>query len=259
MRRIAAARLRYCGLETMAADVMVIVSELLTNALLHSGTTEISLTIAVADDTLRIAVRDGMPGSASPRTAADEDESGRGLLLVNALAAERGGTWGTSDDGTTTWCTLPLTEGLPNMQPAAATAPVLREIRMDLPADPSASALARIQARTLLTMLGWPGNQHLALDVLHVLIDNAVHHALTPGKTDQHLGACLSVTEAHELLIDVTDPAPTFPDFDQAIAGELGRGLWDIVRQGACVTWFVPSDFDGKTVRAALRPGPVDL
>ncbi|MER5222879.1 ATP-binding protein [Streptomyces flaveus] len=108
MRRIAAARLRYCGLEAMTGEVMSIVSELLTNALLHSGTTEISLSISVKDGTLRIAVRDGMPGSAEPKAADDNAESGRGLMLVEAMVRESGGTWGTSDAGDTTWCCLPV-------------------------------------------------------------------------------------------------------------------------------------------------------
>ncbi|MEH0576819.1 MULTISPECIES: ATP-binding protein [Streptomyces] len=108
MRRIAAARLRYCGLESMTDDVMLIVSELLTNALLHSGTTEISLSIAVDGGSLRIAVYDGMEGSAMSRPADDNAESGRGLALVEALARENGGEWGTSDAGATTWCCLAL-------------------------------------------------------------------------------------------------------------------------------------------------------
>ncbi|MDG9717037.1 ATP-binding protein [Streptomyces sp. DH24] len=106
MRRIAAARLRYCGLGAMADDVTLIVSELLTNALIHSGATEVSLRITVDGDTLRIAVRDGMPGRAQPGTADAEAESGRGLTLVDALARENGGAWGTSDAGAETWCSL---------------------------------------------------------------------------------------------------------------------------------------------------------
>ena len=109
-------------------------------------------------------------------------------------------------------------------------------------------------------MLSWPGNQHLAIDVLHVLIDNAVQHALSAERIGQTFGARLSVTEAHELLVDVTDPVPEFPDFEKALAGELGCGLWEIARQGAALSWFVVgTDFDAKTVRAVLRPGPVDL
>ncbi|WP_411092762.1 ATP-binding protein [Streptomyces sp. 049-1] len=110
MRRIAAARVRYYGLEAMTDDVMLIVSELLTNALQHSGTTEIRLVITVADGALRVRVRvrDGMPAPATPRRPGPAAESGRGLLLVDAVAKENGGAWGTSEAGAETWCCLPL-------------------------------------------------------------------------------------------------------------------------------------------------------
>ncbi|MFJ8143091.1 ATP-binding protein [Streptomyces sp. NPDC096013] len=106
MRRIAAARLRYCGLEALHDDVMLILSELLTNALLHSGTAQISLDITVENQSLRIAVGDGMPGCAEVKSADDDAESGRGLALVKNLVQENGGDWGTSDAGATTWCRL---------------------------------------------------------------------------------------------------------------------------------------------------------
>ncbi|MGC9500543.1 ATP-binding protein [Streptomyces sp. WG7] len=109
MRRIAAARLRYCGLQAMTNDVVVIVSELLTNALLHSGASEIRLTVTTANDSLRIAVHDGVPGQATPKAVNhNTDVSGRGLVLVDALARESGGEWGTSDAGAETWCRLPV-------------------------------------------------------------------------------------------------------------------------------------------------------
>lgn len=108
LRRIAAARLRYCGLEALLGDVMVIVSELLTNALLHSGTKEIDLNIVVRDRCLRITVTDGMPGGAVLKNADEDAESGRGLFLVEALVTQSGGTWGTSEDGAQTWCSLPV-------------------------------------------------------------------------------------------------------------------------------------------------------
>ncbi|MER5918471.1 hypothetical protein ABT124_51780 [Streptomyces sp. NPDC001982] len=37
-----------------------------------------------------------------------ESETGRGLLLVEALVAELGGTWGFTEDGTCAWCCLAL-------------------------------------------------------------------------------------------------------------------------------------------------------
>ncbi|MFE1856270.1 ATP-binding protein [Streptomyces sp. NPDC059489] len=113
MRRIAAARLRYCGLEALIGDLMIIVSELLTNAVLHSGSQEISLSLALRDGFLRVTVTDGMPGAATQKHVGEKAESGRGLMLVKALAEENGGSWGTADDGAQTWCTLavPAEEG----------------------------------------------------------------------------------------------------------------------------------------------------
>ncbi|MEQ6027983.1 ATP-binding protein [Streptomyces salinarius] len=106
LRRIAAARLKYRGLDALVGDVLLITSELLTNALLHSGTTEITLNLAVRDGCLRITVVDGMPGRAERRNADDEAETGRGLSLVEVLSEQNGGTWGTSQDGAATWCSL---------------------------------------------------------------------------------------------------------------------------------------------------------
>ncbi|MFE5753794.1 ATP-binding protein [Streptomyces massasporeus] len=109
MRRIAAARLRYCGLESMVDDVVLIVSELLTNALLHTSTTEITLNLEICDGYLRVTVVDGEPGCAEPKLDDDPDaESGRGLILVQHLVEERGGEWGASKGGAETWCTLAL-------------------------------------------------------------------------------------------------------------------------------------------------------
>jgi signal transduction histidine kinase len=106
MRRIAAARLRYWGITALIDEVLLILSELLTNALLHSGTKEISLCIAVRDGFLYVTVTDGMPGSATRKYANDKAESGRGLALVEAMVKANGGDWGTSDAGTQTWCSL---------------------------------------------------------------------------------------------------------------------------------------------------------
>ncbi|MEV7683103.1 ATP-binding protein [Streptomyces sp. NPDC088341] len=108
IRRIAAAKLKYCGLEALTDMVMLLVSELVTNAIVHSGTTEICLRLVVRDGFLRIAVIDGMPGRATPRHADDNALSGRGLVLVESLVEEAGGSWGTSDGGAETWCRIPL-------------------------------------------------------------------------------------------------------------------------------------------------------
>ncbi|MER6789860.1 ATP-binding protein [Streptomyces sp. NPDC000658] len=108
MRRITAARLKHRGLEAMLGDVMLIVSELLTNALIHSGTSEIGLSLEVKDGVLRIEVSDGVPGTPNPKRPDPTEETGRGLLLLGALVQERGGEWGTCNDGACTWCCLPV-------------------------------------------------------------------------------------------------------------------------------------------------------
>jgi serine/threonine-protein kinase RsbW len=85
------------------ADVLVMVSEIATNAVRHTASGVpggcFDLTVSVAGDTIRVTVTDR--GSASvPRmrgsTAADpgELEGGRGLSLVNALADR----WGFTGD-----------------------------------------------------------------------------------------------------------------------------------------------------------------
>ncbi|MGW0958615.1 ATP-binding protein [Streptomyces gelaticus] len=140
------------------------------------------------------------------------------------------------------------------MEPATAQL-VSRETRLLLPANPSALKVARISGRTMLTMLSWHGNQHAAIDVLYVLVNNALRHALSPGETPQGPEIWLRVTEAHDLIIDVADLDPEFPNFDQAVAGELGHGLWGAKRLGAAITWFLAGG--GKTVRATMEPGRV--
>ncbi|MEZ7006407.1 ATP-binding protein [Streptomyces sp. AD55] len=111
VRRSVPALLRQCGLEALADDVTLIVSELLTNAVQHGGSPEIALEIAVTDGSLRIAVRDGVPGTGVPGRPEDTAETGRGLLLVDALVREHGGAWGTGGDGAETWCRLPAPAG----------------------------------------------------------------------------------------------------------------------------------------------------
>lgn len=106
LRRIAAARIRYHGLDALTDEVMLLVSELVTNAVLHSGTDRIGLEMAVQDGFLDIAVIDGVPGAATLKKASDDEESGRGLALVEIVVKEHGGAWGTRDAGATTWCRL---------------------------------------------------------------------------------------------------------------------------------------------------------
>jgi anti-sigma regulatory factor (Ser/Thr protein kinase) len=95
-------------------DAMVIVSELVGNAVAHTrsgqpgGTVTVAVELSAQPPAVCIRVDDaGGPTVPVPAAATPGDEHGRGLGIVAALAAE----WGTehSETGTATWCRL--TEG----------------------------------------------------------------------------------------------------------------------------------------------------
>ncbi|AWW35682.1 ATP-binding protein [Streptomyces cadmiisoli] len=107
-RRATAALLCFRGLDRLVDDATLIVSELVTNAIQHSGGVRVTFTMTVRDGFLRLAVLDCMPGQPIVQDAAGDAERGRGLLIVDCLAAANRGTWGTNEDGTEVWCSLRL-------------------------------------------------------------------------------------------------------------------------------------------------------
>jgi anti-sigma regulatory factor (Ser/Thr protein kinase) len=255
LRRTLRASLIRWGHADLIEAAELLLTELVTNALRHGQGHEIGVRAYLYGSRLVIAVNDGSPLRPELHYAALTDEGGRGLLIVDAMAEE----WGVSPDGTTTWCTLALTKGRTEMETGPAeTTSVLHEAFLRLPADSSAVSMARIRGRLLLTVLSWHGNQADAIDVLYVLVHNALQHGGSSDKTGHELGIWFRITKTHELLIDVTDPNPSFPDFEKAISGELGRGLLGAQRLGAAISWF-PGDSHGKTVRATIRQGQVGL
>jgi PAS domain S-box-containing protein len=93
------------GCTTRADDARLLLSEVLTNAVQHAQG-PIGLHLCRTTTDLTVEVGDHSPQLPQPRFAADDDESGRGLILVRALADN----WGVrpTDDGKTTWFTLAL-------------------------------------------------------------------------------------------------------------------------------------------------------
>lgn len=68
-------------------NAQLVISELVTNALRHTASQSIGCELRVVGPLLRIAVTgDGTGPPLEPETAGEEDESGRGLLLVCTLA-----------------------------------------------------------------------------------------------------------------------------------------------------------------------------
>ncbi|MER7467876.1 ATP-binding protein [Streptomyces sp. NPDC097981] len=96
LRRTTRAALTHWGCTSLIDDAHLVVTELVTNALLH-GDGEISVRIRFAECYLHVAVHDGSTACPVPRISTPDDESGRGLVLVDALAddwgVEAGGAW----------------------------------------------------------------------------------------------------------------------------------------------------------------------
>ncbi|MFJ8301119.1 ATP-binding protein [Streptomyces sp. NPDC094447] len=100
IRRSAAAFLRTSGVPDQTADdVVLLVSELVTNAVNH-GRGEVTLRALAANDRVAVTVSTESKERAVVREAGLDDESGRGMFLVGALAD----TWGITAG--MTWCVL---------------------------------------------------------------------------------------------------------------------------------------------------------
>lgn len=117
-RRWAHARLTGCGVtgvdEQLAETVVLLVSELVTNAVVHTRRPAV-LTLHLsrrspdagscwptAGGRLRIEVTDASRTAPCPRRAQGEDTGGRGLELVGGLADRWG--WNYEGDGKRIWC-----------------------------------------------------------------------------------------------------------------------------------------------------------
>ncbi len=93
-------------------SLLLIVSELVTNAVRHAAllTPQIGIEVALTPGRVRIAVEDGHPYRPKALEARAEHTSGRGLLLVKIVTHEAGGTCGvdaTAAGGKIIWAELP--------------------------------------------------------------------------------------------------------------------------------------------------------
>ncbi|WP_282697627.1 ATP-binding protein [Streptomyces sp. CC208A] len=107
-RRVAAGAMeRWGGIPAAVADdAVLIVSELMTNAILHGGGVDaqkaVGLRIEHTGNALLVEVTDGNSKPARLKTAGGTETGGRGLLLVTRLACD----WGTHNENRTTWARL---------------------------------------------------------------------------------------------------------------------------------------------------------
>lgn len=127
-RRFLGRQLAQWGLgEDVVRTAQLCVSELVTNAVIHTGTSP-RVTAQYDDERLLVLVQDqGNRGTARPVSDHDVmDVSGRGLSLVGALVSAWGAEHGA--DGTTVWFELGLAVG-PAESPGAASSTGRAETR----------------------------------------------------------------------------------------------------------------------------------
>jgi hypothetical protein len=93
------------GLQAVLDDVVLVVSELVTNAFLHAGGAG-QVTLERCGALLTIAIADPSGEWSAERAGRLGDEGGRGLSIVRALTGSAGSY--PQPDGKVVWCSLPL-------------------------------------------------------------------------------------------------------------------------------------------------------
>ncbi|WP_375487463.1 ATP-binding protein [uncultured Jatrophihabitans sp.] len=89
------------------ADIMLVATELVGNAVLHAKSTcDVGVTWDIGADTVVIRVRDDSTDAPRPREAGRDATGGRGLAIVAALADE----WGVDQEagGKQVWARIPV-------------------------------------------------------------------------------------------------------------------------------------------------------
>ncbi|MEU3896232.1 ATP-binding protein [Streptomyces sp. NPDC045251] len=125
-RRWARSRLAGSGIqadEPLAETLVLLVSELVTNAVVHTGRSAVlrlvipgAVTEEAGEATVRLEVDDASDRAPVPRCVDGEETGGRGLALVDGLADR----WGWSREGTgkRIWCELDRCAGREDTAPA---------------------------------------------------------------------------------------------------------------------------------------------
>ncbi|MFD5815624.1 hypothetical protein [Streptomyces sp. NPDC127038] len=124
-------------------------------------------------------------------------------------------------------------------------------------ADRGAGANARLRARPRLTVCGWPGNVDAAARVIGHLADNAAWHG-RPFQDGKIVVRLIAHPGTSELLIEVDDARPDFPDFEQ-VANQSHEtrpaptGLSWAAHYRGTVSWDVKRDDDGANVGKTVQ------
>jgi anti-sigma regulatory factor (Ser/Thr protein kinase) len=116
-RKFVRSRLAAAGLAELSDVAELLVSELVSNAILHAGT-DLEVVVRVMPDRVSVEVHDLGSGSATRRHYSATSGTGRGLVLVDELARE----WGTvvTATGKFVWFELAIPNGAEHARSAAS-------------------------------------------------------------------------------------------------------------------------------------------
>lgn len=232
------------GRQDLVDPAVLLVSEIVTNALLHAGT-DIDLTARVDDAGVRIEVRDGSLHLPSRRRYAATAGTGRGLLMLESLVDD----WGVTRhrDGKTVWFRVSgresdadavrRTDGTVRSRAGADTVPVeLQNMPLLLHAawQEHAEALLR---EYLLASLDSEGDDPIqthadATDAIAV-IEEHVPWVAVDMATERLMGAAVEpLVSAARVQVPVPiGSVPHFGTLDRAIEAAL-----DLSREGLVLT-----------------------
>ncbi|GGT11929.1 ATP-binding protein [Streptomyces purpureus] len=112
--------------DDLVQGLLLIVSELVTNAVKHAAllSPQIGVEVAIGPEWIRVSVEDNHPYRPKALEADDARTGGRGLLLVREIALEAGGACDvehTASGGKIIWAALPLSPpayGITSPRPA---------------------------------------------------------------------------------------------------------------------------------------------
>jgi PAS domain S-box-containing protein len=268
------------GRADLVDTAVLLVSELVTNALLHAGT-DIGLTGSVGPDGLHVGVSDGSRHLPSRREYGPASGTGRGLLMLESMVDE----WGVTQNrtGKTVWFRVSAVEVSPpsasptvpqRLRSGEDTVPVeLRNMPLLLHAAWQEHAEALLREYLLVSLdsdAGDPIQMHAdATDAIAVLEEH-VPRPPVPFEPDRILGDAIeprvsasrlevpvpvesvshfeTLDRAIEAALDLSEDGlvltpPTQPEV-QAFRRWLVRQVLDQATGGTAEPWAVPEDDD---------------
>ena len=210
-RRIVESVISDHGLDAVLDEALLLVTELVTNAVVHAGT-DVDLRIDVAANRLHVEVTDRTPGllHIDSHLPSEQREGGRGLLLLDALAAE----WGTRHFrwGKSVWFALDTraepavgADGAPRDAVRRASAPAARRRDIEWLVGLDADVEQRLTPQQLIGEL---------LHRLSDALDVRAAWTFAPSADDPRQWE----------LAAATDPTAAPPAIDLVRRAALGRG-----------------------------------